>query len=348
MKPYLVAKIISPDGKESITQPRQIRRVISERASLLISGMMVNVVDEGHAKRAQVDGYYVADETFNDRTDKITKFADAVEALPFHPWFSGYIRADLLVSRPRDREELLRMGFRGHYYGIESLNHSSAKAVGKGMNPDRLKDGLLDVKQYFENNGTGLYRAELGFIIGLPEETQQSLELTKKWVTEHWKGHSWKGSLLEIFQNELDKPSRLSMDYKKFGYQAMTPAEISKYQDYKLVFSGLSVDALIWKNSTMDIFQASIIEKDWYHASRSNDKPGDFTITSWNLASVLLYNLDLKQRLLLQITICKCVEKSMLMLLLIAISIKNLACDTKQITCYLNTNNLLGSYRFFQ
>jgi len=63
MKPYLVGEIITPDGSVQVTQPREIRRVISERTSLLISGMMVKVVDGGHAIRAAVDGYYVAGKT---------------------------------------------------------------------------------------------------------------------------------------------------------------------------------------------------------------------------------------------------------------------------------------------
>ncbi len=63
MKPYLVSEIVSSDGDSFKTQVQQIRRVISERTSLLVSGMLVNVVDGGHAKKAAVDGYYVAGKT---------------------------------------------------------------------------------------------------------------------------------------------------------------------------------------------------------------------------------------------------------------------------------------------
>ena len=63
VKPYLVRKIINADGSESITQPKQIKRVISERTSLLLSAMLVNVVDNGHATHAGVDGHYVAGKT---------------------------------------------------------------------------------------------------------------------------------------------------------------------------------------------------------------------------------------------------------------------------------------------
>lgn len=63
MKPYLVKEIINSDGSKNITQPREIRRVISEKAALLTSGVLVNVVDNGHAGLASVDGYYVAGKT---------------------------------------------------------------------------------------------------------------------------------------------------------------------------------------------------------------------------------------------------------------------------------------------
>ena len=63
MKPYLVSEMISSDGTKIVTQPRELKRVISEKAALLLSGMLVNVVDGGHAKRAGVKGYYVAGKT---------------------------------------------------------------------------------------------------------------------------------------------------------------------------------------------------------------------------------------------------------------------------------------------
>jgi len=63
MKPFLVEKIVDTNGKEQLTQARQIRRVMTEKSALLLSGMMVNVVDGGHAKLAGVGGYYVAGKT---------------------------------------------------------------------------------------------------------------------------------------------------------------------------------------------------------------------------------------------------------------------------------------------
>ena len=63
MKPFLVKEIVHNDGKRDITKPVQIRRVITERTAALITGMLVNVVEKGHAKGAQLKGYYIGGKT---------------------------------------------------------------------------------------------------------------------------------------------------------------------------------------------------------------------------------------------------------------------------------------------
>jgi len=63
MKPYLVKEIRTSSGQKSATQPTEVRRVISERSAMLLSGMLVNVIDKGHAKLAAVPGYYIAGKT---------------------------------------------------------------------------------------------------------------------------------------------------------------------------------------------------------------------------------------------------------------------------------------------
>lgn len=63
MKPYLVKAMVLPGGDKFLIKPRQIRRVITDKTSTLLSGMLVSVVEQGHAKRARVNGYYVAGKT---------------------------------------------------------------------------------------------------------------------------------------------------------------------------------------------------------------------------------------------------------------------------------------------
>ena len=63
MQPYIVHKILKPDGNVIETKSKEIRRVISEHSAAILSGMLVSVVREGHGKRAGVKGYYVAGKT---------------------------------------------------------------------------------------------------------------------------------------------------------------------------------------------------------------------------------------------------------------------------------------------
>lgn len=63
MKPYLVAEERFADGRVIKTEPEVIRQVISPKTALTISGMLASVVKNGHAKGAQIEGYYVAGKT---------------------------------------------------------------------------------------------------------------------------------------------------------------------------------------------------------------------------------------------------------------------------------------------
>lgn len=63
MKPFLVEKMIESEGKKRVTRPVQVRKVISDKAATLLSGMLVNVVEGGHADKAAVEGYYVGGKT---------------------------------------------------------------------------------------------------------------------------------------------------------------------------------------------------------------------------------------------------------------------------------------------
>lgn len=63
LRPQLVEKVIYPDGRVEEQETREVRRVISQKASLQISQMLRSVVVKGHGKRANVPGYLVAGKT---------------------------------------------------------------------------------------------------------------------------------------------------------------------------------------------------------------------------------------------------------------------------------------------
>lgn len=63
MKPFVVKEIVREDGSKEATSPREVRRVISDKAANLTLGMLVKVVDDGHAKKAQISGYFIGGKT---------------------------------------------------------------------------------------------------------------------------------------------------------------------------------------------------------------------------------------------------------------------------------------------
>lgn len=240
--------------------------------------------------RFGVTNYVVSDDTFNDRTDKITKFADAVSGLPFDPYFTGFIRADLLATHPEQRDELSRMGFKGHYYGVESFNRPSAKAIGKGMDPAKIQHALLDAKKHIPD-----YRATIGLIIGLPDETEDTVACTQKWLIDHWQGQNFISWGLEIYNpSGVENLSKLSVDYKSYGYtyvneSADTQGVVSKKYDPL-------GERFIWKNQHMDFYKAQQI------ANKLNQLHTnyDFRATPFDLHTLQLANPELSLATLLQ------------------------------------------------
>jgi hypothetical protein len=144
--------------------------------------------------------YTISDETVNDRPEKLAKIARVVRKLPFTPQLSGFARADLLVAHPETWEDMWDMGFWSHFYGIETFNHEAGKYVGKGMNPDRLKEGLIKVREWFQAKGK--YRATISMIIGIPHETKETFLDAKDWVMKNMPGQSYNFAPLMISNND--------------------------------------------------------------------------------------------------------------------------------------------------
>ena len=63
LKPRIVDKIVSGDGKISDTETVEVRRVISEKTSSELTQMLMGVVEEGYGKKAGVSGFWVAGKT---------------------------------------------------------------------------------------------------------------------------------------------------------------------------------------------------------------------------------------------------------------------------------------------
>jgi len=63
MRPFVVEKIVSLDGQETVIQPELIDRVITPETSETITRMLVSVVENGYGKPARLSGYDIAGKT---------------------------------------------------------------------------------------------------------------------------------------------------------------------------------------------------------------------------------------------------------------------------------------------
>lgn len=63
MQPYVVRAIKDQGGVIKTTQPKEVRRVVSEETAAKLSTMMVEVVDRGTGHHAKVEGYKIAGKT---------------------------------------------------------------------------------------------------------------------------------------------------------------------------------------------------------------------------------------------------------------------------------------------
>ena len=147
-------------------------------------------------------------------------------------------------------DQLKRMGFIGHFYGIETFNHAAGKSIGKGMHPDKIKQGLLDIKNHFGKK----YRGTIGLIAGLPHETNQSLDEMETWLLNNWKGESIRYS--PLYLTETRKDSILAENYEKYGYTKINqPVEDMKFVSRKKS-DVMKTQPIIWENEHMSFFDA--------------------------------------------------------------------------------------------
>ena len=120
-----------------------------------------------------ITNYVLGDDTFNDHPEKINLLHAMVKKLKFQPVFGGYHRLDLICTRPESIEQLYEIGVRFMYFGIESLNITAAKAIGKAH--DRKKQIKMIEHLRSKYKDLSLHGS---FIIGLPGEDIDSCRKT--------------------------------------------------------------------------------------------------------------------------------------------------------------------------
>jgi len=159
-------------------------------------------------------GYMVTDDTINDSVEKVEALHKTLIQLPFDLTLSSYARLDLIAAHPHTLDLLYEMGFRNFFFGVESLNHKSAKTIGKGMHPDKIKDTLEYIKHRYPD-----LAITISLIYGLPYETQQSMTETNEWLKSAPIDYS------TISPYFINKNSTIGQDPSAYGYTLNGPMD---------------------------------------------------------------------------------------------------------------------------
>jgi hypothetical protein len=231
-----------------------------------------------------IKNYIIADETFNDRTEKIEKYSAAVGRLNFKPWFMAFMRADLLIKQRSYWDKLVEMGLGGHFYGIETFNHAAGKIIGKGMNPYILKEGLINIRNFFEPHD--MYRGTISLICGLPKESPDTFMDGINWCKKNWQGQSVTSWYLEIPEYNYNLPnlSEFSKNLEKYG---LRKKKIDMKPNFLSFFPGLN-NIIIWEHDNMNQLQAMEILKNVY-----DSMPNYFSCTGFHtITGFIEYNTN--------------------------------------------------------
>jgi hypothetical protein len=236
-----------------------------------------------------IKNWRVMDETFNDRTDKIQKYAEAVDELGYNPWICGFARGDLVVSHRDYWDSYIRLGFLGHSMGIETFNKEAGKLVRKGMDSDKIKEGLLQFESYTDKHAPRRYRANIQMICGIPGETVESWYDSMQWLNQYWHRQSASAWILEVsdYDESLTNQSRFTKQLVENGLEKIDSKDHPGYEVYKdekgdVVFKSIRGggvgttrnNIVVWKHKDMNWYQAEALVKEFYSPSGFKGRKG--------------------------------------------------------------------------
>jgi radical SAM superfamily enzyme YgiQ (UPF0313 family) len=209
--------------------------------------------------------YFFTDDTFNDSTVKIESLHKVITSLPFKIKFVTYLRLDLLNAHKEQITLLQEMGLGSCFFGIETLNHSSGKTIGKGMKPELVKDFLLDL---YYNHWDSKIPFTCSFIIGLPGETIESIKATHQWCRSTPFNDLW----FPLFiKTKSHYKSEFDVNYKNYGYQLDSDGN--------------------WYTDIMNYQQALELAEEFNSVGLYNEN----TPSSWLLFGLLSYGFNIEE-----------------------------------------------------
>ena len=212
--------------------------------------------------------YSIMDDTFNDSVEKLDRLERAIELAKLPNFeFQAYIKPELLVTKPQMIDQLVRIGLRGGFCGIESFNNKARKVIGKGTDIKKVLDALYKLCEIGPN-----VKLHGSVITGLPGDT---LEDMHQWQDFFIKNQpvlfkSWIFQALGIFLNSnLEGESSIEKDPEKYGYK---------------IIQRMPNEFAMWYNEHMNSAEAGQLTRSMWDKSYPVMTPGGWHLSSaWNV-----------------------------------------------------------------
>ncbi len=108
MRPYLVQKIIQPDGTEINREPQMISQVIPSQVVEALTKMLVSVVDNGFGRPARVPGYAIAGKTGTAQIPDLEKGGYSEETIHTFVGFAPAFDPQFIILIKLDKPQGIR------------------------------------------------------------------------------------------------------------------------------------------------------------------------------------------------------------------------------------------------
>ena len=164
--------------------------------------------------------FLFVDDTFNDSLEKMQLIKDIRNetGIPFEFW--SYARLDLLRAQPKMVDLIEDIGWTSFTFGIETMNKASGKSVGKGADPDKLKEFLIKLRERYPK-----HKFQINLIVGLPHDTEETVKDTVQWFIDN----PSIATNIRIRELNIQRPeviknsSKIAKDPKSYGYEVDPP-----------------------------------------------------------------------------------------------------------------------------
>lgn len=215
--------------------------------------------------------YNIVDNTFNDNMFKLEILRDALSMAKLPKFeFCAFIKPETLATKGGEMIPILiELGLVGAYFGVESLDNESRRAINKGMDIKRI----FDVSYKLVEDSKRRVKICASMIIGLPNDTVESVHRTRElFVKEQDRLYrQWLFYALDLRQSAPGEfggtISAMEKDPLKYGYN-IAPGGVSwtsKFMDHstavRLMISLRQQDAPLLKAGGWSVTEGWFLNK---------------------------------------------------------------------------------------